>query len=156
MTLLDMMIETPFQAFIKKLKTGWKGDCECCGRWSQIYRRKIHHSVAAWLIRLYKAGGDKDFIEVVNLRIPGMTASSDYCIAKFWNLIEQKTNTDEDKRSSGYWKLTARGVDFVRGLEDIPQVALVFDDQVIGFDGKQQFIQQCLGDKFKYPELMAA
>lgn len=139
-----------------RLKGGEKFDCPYCGRYAQLYKRSLHHSVAAWLIRLYRAGGENNFIEVVNLRLTDKNASSDYGIAKFWQLIQQKPHEIDDKKSSGFWKLTSVGANFVRGNLKIQKFAQIYDDRAFGYEGPEVSIADCLGDKFNYTELMAA
>lgn len=141
--------------FIDKLKEGFEGNCPCCNRFAKVYKRHIHTGIALQLIELYKKGGDKEYIHASELIAPGLTSSSDLSKGKYWDLIETKPADTDDKKSSGFWKLTQTGIDFVNMDVEIKKYVLIFDDKVIGLDGNYINISQCLGDKFSYKELMS-
>lgn len=140
--------------FWRRLNAGESLDCPCCKRYSQIYTRKIHTGIALQLIQLYRIGGSITFVHTSKLIAPGSSGIGDFSKAKYWGLIEPKENTDDDKKSSGFWRLTPLGVAFVRGKKTIAGAALVFDDKVIGFTDEPVDILGALGKKFSYDELM--
>lgn len=140
--------------FWKRLNAGESLDCPCCKRHAMIYTRKIHTSIALQLINLYRLGGHVAYIHTSKLIAPGSSGIGDFSKAKYWGLIEPKENTDDDKKSSGYWRLTSIGIAFVRGKQSVAGAALVFDDKVIGFTDDPTDIRAALGHKFSYDELM--
>ncbi len=141
--------------FISSLQKGWKGDCPCCGRHTQVYKRTIHTAVALQMIRLYRLGGfDGLFVHASRLIPEGQSGSGDLSKAKYWGLLREKPHEIGTKKSSGYWSLTADGVLFVTRAKMIPQFAHVFDDQVMAFSPELISIEQALGKGFKYDELM--
>lgn len=140
--------------FIEQLKAGFEGNCPCCGRFSKMYRRQINSGVAIQLIKLYRLGGASEYIHASLLINKGVSGAGDLTKAKYWGLIQSKTHTPSEKKSSGYWKLTEMGIDFVKHDVEIKKCALVFDDNVIGFEGNYINITQCLGEKFDYQQLM--
>ena len=143
------------EQFLHSLKKGWKGDCPCCGRWTQVYRRTIHTAVALQMIRLYRLGGHSGlFVHASRLIPDGQSGSGDLSKAKYWNLLREKPHEVGQKKSSGYWSLTAEGVAFVTRAKMIPQYALVFDDSVLAFSPEMIGIEAALGKKFDYNELM--
>lgn len=145
------------EQFAQELLSGKDCECPTCGRYAKLYRRRIHHTVAAQLVRLFALGGQHRFIHTRNLLPNGATGTGDFCKAKYWGLIEEGINTDTSKKQAGHWRLTEAGVEFVTGLLHVPKVALVYDDRVMGFDTKEQVgIHECLGDYFNYQELMEA
>lgn len=149
------------QKFIETLDRGDDCDCPVCGRFAKVWRRKIHASIAAWLVALYRAGAGTRFVhidEVMPYLPPALRAkarsSSDYCIIKYWGLaFQDAANQGDDKKVSGKWRLTQDGWRFARGEMSIPKYAYVFDDKVLKFDGDDVFIKDCIGNSFSYNEL---
>ena len=77
-------------------------------------------------------------------------------VLQHWKLLERKAkDVDEDKRGSGFWRLTERGREFVRNRTSIPKHAFVFDNRVITFSTQQVDVTATLGKKFSYNELMS-
>lgn len=140
-------------AFNEALQRGEKLDCPCCGRYAQRYRRRVTAAIALALIKLFRAGGDKEFIFYKAFMEVGEGA--DFCVAKYFGLVEAKTNDDDEKRTSGFWRLTPHGVAFVENRTTIKEVAVVFDDKVLNFDGDEVSIEQALKKKFNYSALMS-
>lgn len=144
--------------FMKSIKKGEKFACPCCGRWAQVYRRTLHHTTAWQLIRLYKMNGFGEYINAVELIPEGQQGVGDFTKAKYWDLIERRPLNEEETRlkSSGFWRLTEKGVAFVLSQSTIQKTALIFDDNVIGFDGPQVTITESLCQQFDYERLMTA
>jgi len=72
-----------------------------------------------------------------------------------WELLENKPKKDdEDKRSSGFWRLTQKGRDFLRHKITVPKHAFVFDTKLIKFSREHTSVVTALGKKFSYEELM--
>ena len=142
--------------FLKRLKAGESFPCPCCKRHAQIYKRRIHHSVARQLIAIYHLGckEKRDFVKTIDLMLPGYTGACDLGKPVYWGLLEKKER-EPNEVSAGLWRLTPFGVSFVKGEATIKEVALVFDDTVLGFEGKQVSIKFCLKKKFDYEQLMA-
>lgn len=135
--------------------TDGKKDCPCCGRHAQIYDRRLHHTAAKKLILLLQKGGDQTYVHTADLVERGEVSIGDFTKAKYWRLIEEREPDSEVKKTSGLWRLTAKGIEFVHGRLTIPRIAKIFDDRVIGFSEDHVTIQQCLdGGGFNYAELM--
>lgn len=144
------------EEWMKDLVSGADGDCPCCGRYAKVYKRKIHNTVARQMIKMLKIGGDRVFVHARDLVIPGLSGMCDLGKAQYWGLVEQKESADSNQRSSGYWRLTERGVRFVKAECKIPAHVMVFDNRVIERGGEYVSIYDCLGEKFSYKELMSA
>ena len=140
--------------FWSRLRTGEKMDCPCCGRYSQMYKRALHYSVAVQLIEFHKMGGSDDFVSLRNMVRRWPTGIGDFTKAKYWELIMSKDHVPDAKKTSGLWMLTSKGTLFVLGLLSIPKYAIIFDDEVRGMTGEYVTIKDCLTDKFNYTDLM--
>ena len=145
----------PDREFIKSLIEGAKCDCPHCGRWAQVYKRSIRETIAVQLIRLYRLGGDTEFIHGSKLIPHGQTSMSDMTKAKYFGLIVAMPHEEGRIKSTGFWKLTQDGIDYVRGFLSIPEYCIVFDDRIIEFSHNKVFITDAIGLKFDYQELMS-
>lgn len=128
--------------------------CPCCGQMAKIYRRRIHHTIARNLIRLYQLSKDSDdgWVHVRRLRITG--EQGELSKARHWGLVEESAQTRQDGGRSGHWRLTPEGVAFVRNRSRIKQYALIYDSRCLGHEGEWVTIKDALGKKFDYRELM--
>ena len=140
--------------FFRAIRRGEKLHCPCCHRNAQIYRRNLHFTVAMQLIRLHVLSRPKfDYINAAELIYQGQHGTGDFSKAKYWGLIEHRP-VEKDEKSSGFWRLTNKGCRFVENKITIPHYALVFDDNVLGFEGGQIDIKTALATKFDYEKLM--
>lgn len=143
----------------KHLRDNWeKGtDCPCCGQHVKLYSRPMHYMMVAGLIQLYNLDKKKPgYYHVSELSI-GQTYTSigDFAKLKYWGLIEQKPkDPKENKRTSGYWRITQRGVQFVLGQRTEHERVLIFNKKNLGLTGDKIDIKQALGGRFNYNELM--
>lgn len=141
------------EAFRTRLLSGEKMTCECCGRYAQVYQRRIHTSIALQLIELYKLGGTYDHVHASRLIPKGVSGAGDLSKAKYWGLIEEKPS-DGRTKSSGFWMLTDLGLQYVTDRARVPYIAYVYDDKVLGFSERLCGIREALKEKFDYQELM--
>lgn len=135
-------------------------DCPLCKRWAKLNPYSLHHSVARVLIIMYNAelAGEcdaqgflhvEDYLVKIKSTIKGVHGK-----AKYWELVEQKPNTDPKKKESGLWRLTAKGKLFVKNELSVPKKAMVFNDKAYRFEGDSITIKDALKDLFDYSELM--
>lgn len=138
------------------LKENWKEGviCPCCNQVVKLYQRKIYATMAILLIALYKQTHPKyDFIHINEFR--GNNGTGDFAKLRYWEMINEKPNDDNpDKRTSGYWSITQKGIDFITNRIIVPKYVLLYDSRVFGFSDDKISIEQALGKKFKYTELM--
>lgn len=139
--------------FQKELMTNHEAKCPCCDRVARIYKRHLHSSVARQLIMLYRQNPD-GYVHVSDLIPDGQAGAGDFTKAKYFGLIYEMPHEVGKKKKSGYWKLSRKGRRFVEGIEEIPTYAIVYEDNVIGWDNDTVTIKDCLGKKFNYLELM--
>lgn len=143
-----------------KLDTG--EHCPCCGQFARWYVRKLHSSIAASLIFFYKNFEYNKFTHkndlIAKAKHPWLSSAlggGDFSKAALWGLIEEKPKNPSDRgRTSGYWRLTNRGVDFVCGKTQVQSHVRLYNGKVFGFTGDKVSIIDCLGKRFSYAELM--
>ena len=126
--------------------------CPACRQTAKVYRRNINSTMARAIIKLYLHGGAHDFVHAPSL--PGDT--HEISQLSWWGLVEEERVTRADGGRAGYWKLTELGLRFVTRREGVEQYALIYDGTLIRLEGDIRNIEDCLGARFNYSELMLA
>jgi hypothetical protein len=126
--------------------------CPLCTQFAKVYRRKITASMGYMLIRIYRAGGDANFVYLPSLR--DGNGAMDTTMTQYWGLIEEERARREDGGRAGWWRLTELGARFVCGQASVPKYARVYDGRRLGCAGESVTIHDALGEKFDYAELM--
>ena len=139
----------------------WNDGCLCpvCGQTVKLYTRKLNHGMTVFLIALYKLdrSGQK-YIHVKDVlgSLGQYTKSLDYSVLEHFGLIRKKIETTDDKRSSGFWKITLKGTDFVKVKIRILSKVKIYNNKFYGLTGQRVNVVEALGTKFDYKELMAS
>ena len=138
--------------------------CRCCGQRVQSYYRKITGVWAATLIHLYllDAGAGDDpmdrWFHANDLRPDGVRGG-DYAKLRFWGFIEQsqeQEHFDPKKQASGLWRITPLGRKFAQNALRSRRVAVVYNNEVLGYTGEEGSIRDFLdGSRFDYQRLMS-
>ena len=134
-------------------------NCPCCSQFVKLYKRKLASTPSRMLIKLNYLGDGWHHVSKLVKGI-SLTGSNDFSKLAYWQLIEEKQNTDEDKKTSGFWRITTKGVLFVENKIKIPSHVFIFNGKKMfsvgnrGFSDKTINIVDCLGKKFSYNELM--
>jgi hypothetical protein len=127
--------------------------CPCCGQFVKLYKRRIVSSAALGLIKLVRMWQtNPDWYHVIDLDVT--SSGGEFARLRRFGLIVQKQNTDKTKTNSGYWKPTEKGINFVFKKIKVPKYFLMFNGTGFGFSEEEIDIQQALGKKFNYQELM--
>lgn len=128
--------------------------CPLCRQLVKIYKRTIYATVARDLIALARHGG-WEARGWVHVQDKIGKSSPDLVKTRWWGLVERQEGTREDGSSRvGLWRMTENGLAFVRGSHKVLKYAKVYDNRVLGYDGPHVSIQDCLGRKFSYNDLM--
>lgn len=137
--------------------------CPCCGQYCKVYPRSLNAAMARfliWLVREYetrkKTDAATDLWVSVNdgPLIQNRKGGGDFAKMEHWGLIEQMANDDDTKRTSGFWRPTQSGIDFVYHRITVPKKAVLYLNECVGFSGEKINIREALGTKFDYQELM--
>lgn len=133
-------------------------NCPCCGQFVKLYKRKLNSGMAYGLIQVFKLSQEKDGGWFhINELLERKIASSQLEIPRlqYWRLVEQKENVDDPtKKHTGFWRLTDRGHAFAIGQIYVKKHVYIFNGKCFGFSSEDTTIQEALGDKFDYEELM--
>jgi hypothetical protein len=128
-----------------------EGDrCPLCDQRAQLYRRAINARMVAALVALYRAGAHDDWVHLPTL-VPN---SGDPAKLRYWGLIAEELITRPDGGRAGYYRVTDRGVAFLRGQLTVDRWALVYDGRCLGMEGEQVSIRDCSPKGFDLDDLL--
>lgn len=131
-------------------------DCPVCERLVKYYKRPIGGIQSRALIHLSRLQKDKggDWVHVRGI-IERLNVHGDFAKMKHWDLIEEKPKSlDKDTKTSGLWKITEKGQQFVDNEIRIPSHVFLFKGELQGFSESTVDIIDALGTKFSYAEVM--
>lgn len=141
----------------KEYRQTIKGDggrCPCCRRWGKINGYQITSTQVRGMIWMLKRFRRNQWVELAKAP-KWVLRSKSMATLHHWNLLENKSKKDdEDKRSSGFWRLTQTGRNYLRCHITLPKYAFVFDNTLVKFSKEHVDVIQSLGKKFSYEELM--
>jgi hypothetical protein len=134
-------------------------DCPCCRQFVKLYKRKLNSGMAVTLLRIYNEskGDEEKWIPVKEfLRINKYKNSHDWTLLKHWGLLEEKEHIENNTtKSSGYWKITEKGKEFVMNKISVPNKVHIYNNIVLGFSEDKTTIIESLGKHFNYKELFS-
>jgi hypothetical protein len=140
--------------------------CPCCDQLAKIYKRKLNSSMAyaLLLIRLaFRTQTDwlhvpEYLTKVVRTKAKATTRGGDWAKLVHWKLIVPKDDEirgDGSKRA-GFYKITDLGIAFVDGRAKVPKHVFLYAQKCLGVSEEMTTIDEALGDKFNYSDLMSA
>lgn len=126
--------------------------CPCCNQYSKVYRRQINSGMARSLIAMYLHGPQGQW---VHLPTQVGARSREEGKLRYWGLVEEKADSRDDGGRAGYWRLTDAGRAWVTGQSTVHKFVAVYNNTVLRSYGDQISINDALGKRFSYAELMA-
>lgn len=149
-------IEQEKAVFNKKMMNDGEAHCPCCNRDATVSKQRVHATLAYMLGRLYAASmeeyGQSDGWVHLEKFSPGRHGSGrEFAIVKHWNLAEpMPADLGDDKRSSGMWRLTETGMEWITLKKQITKVLYIFDNKIIKEGGEVWSFIDALNKKFSY------
>ena len=134
--------------------------CPCCFQYVKKYKRSITYSMCLALIKLYKEHervGWYEWINIHNLYIKKNRMRENYITSlKYWGFVERNKGSKKDGNpNSGFWRITRRGVNFVRKQTKAPKSLWVRSDHVYDVETDLMVdIVEASKNKFDYSILM--
>lgn len=139
----------------EKLGNGEQLPCPVCSQNCKLYKRKLNAMQAVflcWLVNRFRDNGG------CWINVPKeykRNIGGEYGKLAHWELIELKPNDDDpSKRTSGLWRPTLKGIDFVNEVQTVPKYIYLYNNLLHKVSKEQTTIREALGDKFDYEELM--
>jgi hypothetical protein len=133
-------------------------NCECCGQFVKLYKRKLNSGMALTLIRIYNHY-PYDQVDVKEfLRQNKYKNNHDWTLLKHWGLLREvlEYNKVSEAKHNGKWMITRRGVDFILYGLPVESHILIYNNKFQGYSDEKIDIVGALGSKFNYKELMNA
>ena len=132
--------------------------CPCCDKYVRQYKRKFNSTMARsliWLVNTHRELSD-GWVDVPYLAPRWLVQTNQLPTVRWWGLIERHPSTDSATKHSGLWRPTAAGIAFVNRESRIIASAITYNGNVTGFTGDEIDIEDALGEKFNYAEIMGA
>tara|TARA_R110002060_G_scaffold2549_3_gene4261 strand:+ start:2689 stop:3198 length:510 start_codon:yes stop_codon:yes gene_type:complete len=129
--------------------------CPCCDKFTRAYRRNFNSTMSRsliWLVKIWEA--ENPWVDVPKNAPRWLVRSNQLPSVRWWDLIERCPNDNPEVKHSGLWRPTQKGLEFVYKRTKIPSKALTYDGKVIALEGDMVTIEDTLGTKFHYAELM--
>lgn len=134
-----------------------KDGCACpvCDQFVKVYKRSITSTMARQLIHAWRCHGVMVWFHTRDV-VMNSSGAGDFSKLEIWELIEKQPldRRDDHKKTSGLWRITQKGADFIQGKITLPGHAAVYNGKLLEFIGPEQGIHEALGNKFNYRELM--
>ncbi len=110
--------------------------CPCCGQLAKVYARKLNKGMCEVLKilnektekrRIGFAPNDDVWIHVSNelAELKINATNKEYPKLRFWGFLEMGT--------AGYWRVTPKGDEFVRGIITAPSAIYLYNGEFKGF-----------------------
>lgn len=129
------------------------GCCPVCDRFGKQYKRPINKTMVDSLKWLYENGPNFEWVDVAHTAPKTVVGTNQLSILKHWGLIEQKPNKDDAKKTSGIWRITIKGKEFVLGQITIPKYIITYNDILDRYEGNEVAIHE-ISQGFNYNEVM--
>ena len=137
--------------------------CPCCNQFVKRYKRKLNSSMAHALILIYKYfdNHDMNWLHVPSylsqISSSATVRGGDWSKLRYWGMIEAESAVRSDgSERVGNYRITNLGKRFVRREVRVLKFVFLYNGDVVAGDGDDTriYIDEALGEKFNYNELM--
>jgi hypothetical protein len=134
--------------------------CPCCGQYCKLYRRKLNSTMCYALLLIYHASrAGSGWIHVpefmVRTKADSTIAGGDVQKLRYWGLLERQKDRREDGSDRvGFYRITEVGKKFVEGKLAVPKYVYLYNQLLLRLSEEMVTVQEALGDRFSYDELM--
>lgn len=124
-----------------------QGHCSSCGQTVSIYNYKLNRTHAMFLRAMAKEASSIG-VNDVDISTLGLAYSVRSQVTKMrqHGLIARIKN-DEGAQVARHWCITHKGYKWLNG-EPVPEIVVVYNNQVLGHDGRHITIYEALGELF--------
>jgi hypothetical protein len=132
--------------------------CPCCAQFAKRYRRGMTAEMTRALFALFHAAEGVMHDEWVDVRKMKNVRGGDYAKLRYFGLIEAKHDPEKARergtRTSGLWRVTKLGRDFIDARARVPSFVVVYDGNVVEKSSTGIDVRDALGKRFSYEKLM--
>lgn len=148
------------------LRQNWQSTsgaiCPCCKQTVKLYRRKLNAQMAYSLILIYRHYVNNPQTVWLDLNDFLLTrgvnsGESNAALLRHWGLIERKPELKQDGNRAGLYSITTAGRLFVESKVRVKKYTYFYNNKIYRpdlLDTETIGIQEALGSKFNYSELM--
>jgi hypothetical protein len=132
------------------------GYCPVCDRWGKVNKVKLTGGMArslAWLVSV-SAGAENGWVNTRDNVPLFMLRSNSIGHLKYWGLVQSRAPDSEKVKTSGVWRATLDGHDFVHNRLSVPSHMFVYNDAVMRTGLDFVSIEDCFTEEFDYREVM--
>ena len=132
------------------------GYCPVCDRWGKINKVKLTSGMArslAWLVSK-SADAENGWVNTRNDVPMFMLRSNSIGHLKYWGLVQSREPESSKVKTSGVWRATLDGHDFVHSRLSVPSHMFVYNDAVVRMGLDYVSIADCFAEDFDYREVM--
>lgn len=120
--------------------------CPCCGLEITVYRWNLYGTAITALALFYRLGGTRKYVQVRELTDLGHKGKGDVSRLKLWGLVCNELTRRPDGGRAGYWRVTLKGEQFLRGEVTLQKYVHVANKaKVVKFEGPQVSIHELMG-----------
>ena len=130
--------------------------CPCCDRLVKMYKRKLNSGMAQELIALYILSFNDLETKFYHHTNFAKVSGGELSKLTHWGLVLEKQNNVDDKKTSGFWGITEKGIKFVENKINVEKYIFLLDAELISYSKETTNIIESLGNKFNYSELMSS
>lgn len=126
-------------------------DCPVCGRFTKLYARAFEGQWVVQLYHLYEDGGAVDS-KVVMMAIPTTMVDASngmrrtFQLMRHWGLIKGVGESS--------YQITEAGCNFVTGKTAIPEIAVLYDNDVVFTGGRSVYWYDVVHNRFSMSQIM--
>lgn len=142
------------------------GHCVICNRWGKINAFNLRGIMVKSMHWLYNEGRG-GWVNVPDRAPRFVSRSYAFSRLKHWGMVEQRyeppltkeerqAGVQRETRTSGMWRLTPVGHDFIFNGGQAPRVVFVYNDAVVGKSDDMVVARDCAHEKFNYDAMMSA
>lgn len=127
-------------------------DCPCCDQRVMVYKRRISSGTVRRLAKLLKAHRKTKQPWVHHTKVD--SRGGDFAKLRHWGLIKEMPNFSHEKRTSGFWKITPKGMDFLWNRVSVPTYVYIKNNKIMEWSKQKTNIKETMGKDFNYADLM--
>lgn len=159
--LIEYVLNELREPLMKAAESRKTNDCPLCNQSVHINKDKQTDSSTKNLLNLYYLTKESPDIEYFPSHkfCKGRNGAGRFAALRYHDFIiesvaNKESTNDGQKKNTGLWKLTDKGIDYCEGRIKIPKYILTYNRKFIGTDGPLMSIDEFLNEQFHYRKLM--
>jgi hypothetical protein len=122
--------------------------CPCCNRINKIYKYNIVSTMVqalAWACRQSDPLVNNGWVDFPETGSRDKQRFRNHPKLQYWGLLERRKDKKKGEVSSGLWRPTVFGREFMAGRTQLAQFAYVYNNRVLSMSKERVDIEACRG-----------